>query len=86
MGLPIKNTGVDCPFLLQRIFPTQVSNLHLLCLLHCRQILYLLRHWEEDLPECNCSCFVQVTLGRRGPHIRLEDGYLASELGTAFSL
>ena len=32
-------------FLLQRIFPTQGSNLHLLCLLHCRlQILYLLSH------------------------------------------
>ena len=30
--------------LLQGIFPTQGSNLHLLCLLHCRQILYHLRH------------------------------------------
>ena len=34
---PGKNTGVVCHFLLQRIFPTQRSNL---CLLHCRQILY----------------------------------------------
>ena len=30
--------------LLQGIFLTQGSNLHLLCLLHCRQILDLLSH------------------------------------------
>ena len=36
---PGKNTGVGCHFLLQRIFPTQGSNPHLL---HCRQILH---HW-----------------------------------------
>ena len=29
-----KNTGVGCCFLLQGIFPTQGSNLSLLCLLH----------------------------------------------------
>ena len=34
---PGKSTGVGCHDLLQRIFPTQVSNLHLLCLL----LLYL---------------------------------------------
>ena len=33
-------SGLPC--LLQGIFPTQGSNLHLLQLLHCRQILY---HW-----------------------------------------
>ena len=37
MGSPGKNTGVGCHFLLQRIFPTQGSNLSLL---HCRQIFY----------------------------------------------
>ena len=37
-----KNIGMGCHFLLQVIFPTQGSNLRLLCLLHCRQILY---HW-----------------------------------------
>ena len=42
---PGKNTEVGYHFLLQGIFPTQVLNTHLLCLLHCRQILYLLRHW-----------------------------------------
>ena len=31
---PGKNTEVGCHFLLQGIFPTQGSNLHLLCLLH----------------------------------------------------
>ena len=31
---PGKNTGVDCCFLLQGIFPTQGSNPRLLCLLH----------------------------------------------------
>ena len=39
-----KNTGVDCHFLLWGIFQTQGLNQHLLCLLHCRQTLYLLRH------------------------------------------
>ena len=29
-----KNIGASCHFLLQGIFPTQESNLHLLCLLH----------------------------------------------------
>ena len=33
-GSPGKNTGVGCHFLLQRIFPTQGSNPHLLGLLH----------------------------------------------------
>ena len=35
---PGKKTGVSCHFLLQGIFLTQGSNLHLLCLLH----------WQED--------------------------------------
>ena len=34
MGFPGKNTGVGCHDLLQAIFPTQGSNLSLLCLLH----------------------------------------------------
>ena len=38
---PGKSTGVGCHFLLQRIFPTQGSNLGLL---HCRQMLYHLSH------------------------------------------
>ena len=39
-----KNTGVGYHFLLQGIFPTQGSNPHLLCLLHCRWILYPMSH------------------------------------------
>ena len=38
---PGKNTGVDCHFLLQGIFPTQGLNL---CLLNCRLILDCLSH------------------------------------------
>ena len=38
---PGKNTGVDCHALLQRIFPTQESNLGLP---HCSQMLYHLSH------------------------------------------
>ena len=34
----------NCHALLQGIFPTQGLNPHLLCLLHCRQILYPLSH------------------------------------------
>ena len=37
---PGKNTGMGCDALLQGIFLTQDLNLHLLQLLHCRQILY----------------------------------------------
>ena len=41
---PGKNTGVGCHFLLQGIFRTQGSNMRLLRLLHCRQVLYRLSH------------------------------------------
>ena len=41
---PGKSTGVGCYFLLQRIFPTQGSNLGLP---HCRQTLYRLSHQES---------------------------------------
>ena len=34
-------------FLLQGLSPTQGSNQDLLCLLHCRQILYWLNHQES---------------------------------------
>ena len=44
-----KSTEVGCHFLLQGIFFTQGSNLLLLCLLLCRQILYLLNH-QGSLP------------------------------------
>ena len=44
VGDVIKNTGVGCHFLLQRISPTQGLNLYLLCLRYCRQIFYPLNH------------------------------------------
>ena len=40
---PGKNTGVGCHALLQEIFPTQRLNPGLL---HCREILYWLSHWD----------------------------------------
>ena len=44
---PGMNTGTGCHSLLQGIFPTHKSNLHLLGLLHCRQILSLMSHCTE---------------------------------------
>ena len=41
-----------CHFLLKGLFLTQGSNPHLLCLLHCRQILHLLRH--QGSPTISC--------------------------------
>ena len=43
-----KHTGVGCHALLQGIFPTQGQTLHLLLLLHCRQILYYLNCPQES--------------------------------------
>ena len=45
-SLPGKNTGVGCHFLLQGIFPTQGSNLHLLHLLVGRRILCHCTTWK----------------------------------------
>ena len=44
---PGKNTEVVCHFLLWLIFPTQRSSLLFLCLLHCRQFLFLLCYRES---------------------------------------
>ena len=44
---PGKNTGVGFHALLQGIFPTQGSNLCLLCLLHFRWTIYPLSHLES---------------------------------------
>ena len=46
-NFPGKNTGVGCHFLLQRIFPTQGSNLSLLCLLHWQADSLPLHHPER---------------------------------------
>ena len=60
-----KNTGVGCRFLLQGLFLTQGANWHLLCLLHCRWILY---HWATKEAHKNCEvinicCFQPHVLG-----------------------
>ena len=47
---PDKNTGVDCHFLLQRIFPTQDSSPLLLCPLHW-QADWILYHWPAWVPQ-----------------------------------
>ena len=56
---PGKNTRMGCHALLQGIFPTQESNPHLLCLLHCKQILYPLSHLGSFLKSCHSfHCWV----------------------------
>ena len=48
-NFPAQNARVGCHFLLQGIFPTQGSNLGLLCLLYLlteRWILYHCANWE----------------------------------------
>ena len=47
---PGKNTGLDCHSLLQRIFPTQGWNSHLLGVLHSTQILYPWATIEDHAP------------------------------------
>ena len=66
-----KNTGVGCHFLLQGIFPAQESNPCLLYLLHCRRILYLLRH----LGFLDTFSLASVTFVSQMPH---ETDFLVS--------
>ena len=49
MGFSRQEYWVSCHVLLQGIFPIQGSNLHLLWLLHCRQILYYRASREAPL-------------------------------------
>ena len=46
---PGKNTGVGCHSLHQGMFLTQRLNPHLLCLWHCRKILYSLSPWGSPV-------------------------------------
>ena len=55
-----KNTGMDCHSLLQGIFPTQGSNPGLL---HCRQILYHLRHYGSQCFIHSCV-YMSVPISR----------------------
>ena len=58
MGFSRQEYWSGLPVLLQGIFPTQESNWHLLCLLHCRQILYLLRN--QGRPLCKTASKVPL--------------------------
>ena len=72
---PGKNTGMDCHFLLQEIFPTQGSNLRFLCPL----LWWILYHWatweaqkEQFMPVLTWSstsvctpCMHKLTAGSR---------------------
>ena len=60
---PGKNAGVGCHFLLQRIFPIQGSSPRLLCLLHCRKVLYPLSH--QGSPQNLCDELNKYWLGRK---------------------
>ena len=69
---PGKNTGVGCHTLFQQIFPTQGSNPGLL---HCRQILYCLRHQGSpiisDVSIFSCAFWPSVCLLWRNVHLDL---------------
>ena len=85
-GIGGKNAGVGCHFLLQGIFLTQGSNLHLLCPLHCRQILYPLSHrgsqawftWDPG------QCYISLTSG--GTQASLVPQMIKNPPATAGSL
>ena len=62
------NTGVGCHFLLQRIFLTQGSNLHLLHRLHCRWILYC---WTREAPYNNRTTNQITENGKKEKNLKL---------------
>ena len=64
---PGKNTGMGCHALLQRIFPTEGSNTHVLSFLHCRRILYPLSHWWS--PKLLLTC-AHITLHNESTHLQ----------------
>ena len=81
---PGKNTGVGSHAFLQRIFPTQELNPGLLCLLHCRQILYplsLLERTEGNLLGFDIAGAVTLSW----PHSGLELRPKTLSLATAMS-
>ena len=76
---PGKNTGVDCHFLLQEIFPTQRLNPGLT---HCRQMLYHLSHQrsppvlgEQKVEGCP-NLLGQLANSRRCEKFRDTRGFL----------
>ena len=59
---PDKNTGVDSLFLLQGIFLTQGSNLHLLGLLHWQAVSLPLA--PPGKPKIALSCFILLSFSK----------------------
>ena len=59
-GFPGKNTGVGCCTLLQGIFPTQGSNLHLLRLLHWQAVSLALVPPEKPINIYAMSIILQT--------------------------
>ena len=77
---------MGCHTLLQGIVPTQGLNLSLLCLLHCRWILYAVSHWGSPtlyllflaaLGLCCCTSFSSCEQGLLscGPRASLCSGF-----------
>ena len=60
----VPDPGVGCHFLLQGIFPTQRLNL---CLLHCRQTLYILSH-QGSRGDAGRKVTVAIESRHGGPH------------------
>ena len=60
---PGKNTGVGCHFLLQGIFLNQGLNPWLLCLLHCRWILYQWATGEAPYSTDSITVYLQLEEG-----------------------
>ena len=74
---PGKGTGVGCNTLFQGIFPTQGLKLYLLCLLHCRQILY---RWATREAQAYCSLIEPGSF--RSPYMLLSLPTMSSSLFT----
>ena len=76
---PDKNTGEACHAFLQGIFLTQGWNPHLLCLLHCRQILYPLSHLGSPLYTVLYSkVHKSTTTCRRCTHMTVYARYMTN--------
>ena len=63
-SFPGKNTRVGCHFLFQGNLPDQGLNLHLLCLLHGRWILYPYHHLGSTTIKLLENTVVTLGLGR----------------------
>ena len=70
-----RNTGVACHFLLQGIFPTQESNLCLLCL----------PHWQANSLPRRHTMYVQIISQTQTPHLHFYVLKVANPRGPGIS-